>query len=147
MSTTAANSQKFKVGRPKKGLGFGLKKPCPICLSGNYDDPDYKSHVGQHPLEEILEKLEQFDTTSKKCNVCKKNLQTLSKTSKTYSGHPCQRILREHLWVAMRLQDQVKQALADRAVARSSKEKRALKAQLDDANKKVKIVIIIIIII
>jgi hypothetical protein len=60
----------------------------------------------------------------------------MSKTSKTYSGHPCQRVLREHLWVALRLQGQAEVELS---VAKSFKDKRAFKAKLAEAKKKVEI--------
>jgi hypothetical protein len=82
-------------------------------------------------LELILEKLELFDVTSKKCNVCKKYLQTPPQ-SKTFSGHPCQRILREHLYLATKLKIQAKKDVR-RAVGTSRYP--ALKAKFDAAVK------------
>jgi hypothetical protein len=71
-------------------------------LEQTYALYDYKTHVGQHPLDLVLSKLEEYDLSSKKCNVCQKYLKT-APHSKTFSGHPCQRVLREHLFVANKL--------------------------------------------
>jgi hypothetical protein len=102
MSTAGSGmSQKFKVGRPKKGTGFGYKKPCPICGNRDYVEETYVAHLLTHDVLDVCKKLEQFDETSRKCNVCKKFLIVTSTTAKTFSSHPCQRRLRENLKLAI----------------------------------------------
>jgi cobalamin biosynthesis protein CobT len=78
------------------------------------------AHVRTHDINDVCATLEELDTTSKRCNVCKKYLSMLSKTAKTYSGHPCQRRLRRHMFVAI---EREKNANAAISSAKTKEEK------------------------